>query len=230
MPALHYLNPDDLNFPPVEEALDEPNGLLAVGGDLSSERLLHAYRQGIFPWYEDGQPILWWHPAPRMVLYPEELHVSRSLQKLQRKNTLQITADQAFPEVIEHCAGRGNHTRPGTWITAEMLDAYKRLHREGWAHSLEAWDQKQLVGGLYGIAIGSIFFGESMFSLQDNASKLVFVALVRKLYQQEFRLIDCQIASEHLAAFGAREISREKFMQELAAGVNQETHWDWENV
>jgi leucyl/phenylalanyl-tRNA--protein transferase len=230
MEILHTLNQEELSFPPVELALSEPNGLLAVGGDLSVERLLLAYRQGIFPWYEDGQPILWWHPDPRMVLFPDELHVSSSLNRFIKKQHHTITSDKAFSEVVRACASQRSKNRHGTWITPEMQAAYQHLHETGWAHSVEVWQGEQLIGGLYGIAIGAMFFGESMFSQADNASKLAFVTLVRKLHEQDYKLIDCQVASGHLSSLGAREISRQAFMRVVEEAVDLPRVWPWKNA
>jgi len=201
-------------FPDPELAETDPDGLLAVGGDLSCERVIQAYRQGIFPWYDDTQPILWWSPDPRMVLFPEELHVSRSLGKLLRKNPFRITFDQAFGEVIRACAAprRGE---PGTWITSEIVLAWEMLHAQGMAHSVEVWREGELVGGLYGAVLGAVFFGESMFSRESNASKVAFVCLTRSLYQSGFKLVDCQIYTQHLASLGARLIPRKQFLSML---------------
>jgi leucyl/phenylalanyl-tRNA---protein transferase len=207
---------NDLRFPPVE--LASPEGLLAVGGDLRAERLLEAYRHGVFPWYSKGQPILWWSPDPRAVLYPKNLKVSRSLAKSIRQHRFHVTLDRSFGEVIQHCARvkrRGNLA--GTWITPEMLAAYLRLHELGYAHSCEAWKDDELVGGLYGVALGNVFFGESMFSSQTDASKVAFVCLVRQLACWGYTLIDCQIRSEHLERLGAESIPRRQFIDELAA-------------
>lgn len=205
-------------FPPSSYALKEPNGLLAVGGDLSPSRLLQAYRQGIFPWYEEGQPILWWTPDPRMVLFPDECHLSRSLQKLLRQNRFHLTADRVFPEVIDNCAApRGGI--PGTWITPEMRAAYIALHETGYAHSIEVWEADELVGGLYGVAQGAIFFGESMFSRRPNTSKVAFASLAQTLHHWGYRLLDCQVASPHLFSLGAREISRTEFEAILAEAI-----------
>src|SRR5690606_24957850 len=169
-----------------------------------------AYRLGILPWYEEGQPILWWSPNPRMVLFPEELHIGASLRKAIRRSRLVITADRAFAQVIEACAGRRAYAS-GTWITAAVRRAYTELHRQGLAHSVEAWDGDELVGGLYGVTLGTVYFGESMFSRQDNASKIAFCHLVKQLEARGYDLIDCQVASQYLASFGAREISRRRF-------------------
>lgn len=215
-----WLRPDDLNFPSPNHALTEPNGLLAVGGDLSLERLLAAYKLGIFPWYETGQPILWWSPDPRMVLFPDELHISKSLNKVLNKKAFNVTADQDFPAVISACANQRSKNREGTWITDEMQQAYINLHESGWAHSIEVWQENELVGGLYGVAIGGVFFGESMFATQDNASKVAFVHLVKSLQKRGIKLIDCQVSSEHLTSLGAREIKRSEFMYYLSENIN----------
>lgn len=211
----YWLKQDELSFPDPEHALAEPNGLLAVGGDLSRDRLLLAYQSGIFPWYETGQPILWWSPDPRMVLVPDELHVSRSLKKLIRKKIFTVSFNQAFQSVIEGCANQRDKNRDGTWITEDMHQAYLDLHKAGWAHSVEVWENNELVGGLYGIAMGKIFFGESMFSKKDNASKIAFVYLVQVLKDKGFKLIDCQVSSLHLVTLGAKEMKRKNFMQNL---------------
>lgn len=214
MQQVSWLSAHDLHFPPIEQALSEPEGLLAVGGDLSPERLLRAYSEGIFPWYEAGGPILWWSPDPRMGLRPEEVHVSRSLRRQLRRQPCTITMDTAFREVIGHCAGLREH-REGTWITAEMQEAYILLHEQGHAHSVEVRENGQLTGGLYGVSLGSLFFGESMFALADNASKIAFVALARQLRAWGFRLIDCQMPTPHLASLGARPIPKAAFKREL---------------
>jgi leucyl/phenylalanyl-tRNA--protein transferase len=206
-------------FPPISRALSEPNGLLAAGADLSASRLLAAYRQGIFPWFTDGQPILWWSPNPRMVLFPGELKVSRSLSKLLKRNEYSVRADTAFREVVIGCA-RPRGDGCGTWITEEMVDAYLALHQAGYAHSIETWIGGELKGGLYGVALGGVFFGESMFYSAPNASKIAFVHLVRQLERWRFGLIDCQMATRHLASFGARQISRHEFMRKLGQLIN----------
>ena len=211
-----WLDPRDPDgpFPPVRHALREPDGLLAVGGDLAPARLLRAYRQGIFPWYNAGQPILWWSPDPRTILLPGEAHLSRSLHRTLRKAPFHVTLDQAFAHVIAACA----EPRPGadgTWITPEMQAAYTELHRLGHAHSVEAWQGDDLVGGLYGMAIGRAFFGESMFSRQADASKVAFAHLVRQLRDWDFELIDCQMQTSHLARFGARPVPRDDFLRRL---------------
>ena len=216
-----WLDPENptIEFPDVELALQEPDGLLAVGGALSKEWLLHAYRRGIFPWYGPGQPILWWAPDPRLVLSPGQLHVSRSLAKVIRKGRYAVTLDTAFPDVITACA-KPRPGQSGTWITPDMREAYIDLHREGYAHSAECWHEGQLAGGLYGVAIGRIFFGESMFARRSDASKVAFVALVRQLARWGFRLIDCQVHTSHLASLGATAISRQAF----TALLGQECH------
>jgi len=195
--------------------LAEPNGLLAVGGDLSVERLLAAYSTGIFPWYEDGQPLLWWSPDPRMVLLPTELHVPRSLAKLMRKGEFELRFDSAFPEVIRACAERKRPGQRGTWITNEMIAAYEALFEQGVAHSAEAWWQGSLAGGLYGVSLGGAFFGESMFATKPDASKFAFVGLVKWLGAKGISIIDCQMTTAHLTRFGAREIDRKQFLRHL---------------
>lgn len=217
MPVYQLLE-DSYVFPPVEEALEDPQGLLAVGGDLSVPRLLSAYQQGIFPWYGEDEPILWWAPSPRMVLQPQLVHISKSMAKLIRQQRFQTTYDSAFARVIAHCA---NTPRPqqsdaeATWIIDEMQDAYTDLYHAGYAHSIEVWDRDELVGGLYGVAIGKMFFGESMFSLRANVSKLAFIALAQLLHGWGFSLIDCQLPTDHLASLGAKPISMEDFQQYL---------------
>ncbi len=214
IPRLLDLQEGACDFPDVSRALVEPNGLLAVGGKLSPECLMRAYRHGIFPWYSEDQPILWWSPDPRMVLFPHELRVSRSLRKTLRRGQYRITLDEAFPRVIKACAAQRQDDE-GTWITAEMMAAYCQLHHQGVAHSVEAWCDGELVGGLYGVAIGKVFFGESMFHRRRDASKVAFVTLVAQLSAWGYGLIDCQVATEHLASLGAREISRQRFIQLL---------------
>ncbi len=214
-------------FPPPHLALDEPNGLLAAGGDLRPERLLSAYRRGIFPWYERGQPILWWCPNPRAVLFPEDLRVSRSLRRVVRREIFRITADTAFDRVIRACAAPRRYGT-GTWITDEMSDAYRLLHTLGWAHSFEAWRDGELAGGLYGVAIGRVFFGESMFARVTDASKAAFVAAVSYLRARDIGLIDCQIASAHLTSLGAVDIPRKRFLKllkELCAEPGRVETW-----
>ncbi len=204
----------DLSFPPLDKALIEPNGLLAAGGDLSPERLLAAYSRGVFPWFNEDDPILWWSPDPRMVLFPNELKISRSLNKTLRKKNYKICADSDFNQVMQACA-EPRKGQSGTWIHPEMIAAYVALHDLGLAHSVETWKDDMLVGGLYGIAIGKMFFGESMFSRKTDASKIAFVHLVRQLRNWGFGMIDCQMKTAHLASFGAREIPRKEFSQKL---------------
>jgi len=210
---LHPLEPTW--FPKLDEALDDPNGLIAAGGDLSLERLITAYQKGIFPWYEEGQPILWWSPDPRTVLYPEHFILRRSLRKAIRNKPWTISFDRNFDAVIRACA----QPRPGstgTWITDEMITAYNRLHIAGPAHSVEVWDdESRLIGGLYGVAMGGVFFGESMFSLASEASKVAYAYLVCHLQHWGYRLIDCQIESEHLLTLGAENISRQVFSEQV---------------
>lgn len=206
-------NPDQ-TFPPVRSALDNPNGLLAIGGCLSTARLINAYQQGIFPWYNPGEPILWWSPNPRLALFPEQLHVSHSLAKTLRKNIFQITFDQCFTQVMQACAEPRSYAT-GTWINQEMLAAYRQLHQQGLAHSVEVWYEDSLVGGLYGVAIGQVFFGESMFHTRTDASKVAFVTLVQHLQVWRYQLIDCQVQTGHLMSFGAQEIQRRQFIKLL---------------
>jgi leucyl/phenylalanyl-tRNA--protein transferase len=206
-------------FPPLERALEEPNGLLAAGADLSVERLVGAYERGIFPWYSDGQPILWWSPDPRMVLFPDKLEIPRSLRKRLARDDYEVTADTAFEEVMRGCAApRRDHD--GTWITDDMLAAYVRLHRAGYAHSIETWIGGRLAGGLYGVALGRMYYGESMFTRVPDASKIALVHLVRHLERLGFGMIDCQMATAHLARFGANEIPRARFVRKLGELVN----------
>ena len=211
---LAWLRPD-APFPPLSAALDEPNGLLAAGGDLSPERLIAAYRRGIFPWFSAGQPILWWSPDPRMVLYVGEFRTSRSLAKRVRRHEFEIRIDTAFRDVIGACAAAERNGQRGTWITPEMIDAYCELHRRGFAHSVESWRDGRLCGGLYGMALGRVFFGESMFARETDASKVALVHLVAVLRGQGVPLIDCQQETAHLGSFGARAIPRSTFAAHL---------------
>ncbi len=205
-----------LQFPPVQ--LSEPDGLLAVGGDLSPQRLLLAYRQGIFPWY-DGPDILWWCPDPRFILFPAELQVSKSMQQLLKRHTFDFTIDQAFESVVGQCKTISRKDQDGTWISGEVKEAYTKLYHLGHAHSAEVWQNRTLVGGLYGIRLGNIFFGESMFSHVSNASKYAFISYVHHLQQQGVTLIDCQVYTPHLESLGARMIDREDFLKLLEAFV-----------
>ncbi|MDF3196315.1 leucyl/phenylalanyl-tRNA--protein transferase [Pseudomonas sp. 1928-m] len=223
---LTWLQRDSLDFPPLNKALREPNGLLAAGGDLRPERLIQAYRHGCFPWFQDGQPILWWSPDPRTVLLPDQLHVSRSLGKVLRQGRYRVTFDQAFADVIRACAAPRSYAAE-TWITSPMQDAYLELHRRGIAHSVEVWRDNELVGGLYGLAMGQLFFGESMFSRADNASKVGFVTLVEHLKNWGFVLIDCQMPTEHLLSLGAQTISRSEFAGYLSGHLDQSSLADW---
>jgi leucyl/phenylalanyl-tRNA---protein transferase len=211
--VLDSINPEQ-DFPPVYKALREPDGLLAVGGCLSKNRLLNAYRHGIFPWYNPGEPILWWSPDPRLILFPDQLIVSHSLRKTLRKNIFIVTFDQAFNEVIAACADPRKDAA-GTWITEEINEAYNQLHQSGFAHSVEAWLGDELVGGLYGVALGQVFFGESMFHTKTDASKVSFATLIQQLKSWGYQLIDCQVHTKHLTSFGAEEISRECFIKLL---------------
>ena len=226
------LNRHDLRFPTVDRA--SPEGLLAVGGDLRPERLLEAYRHGIFPWYNDDQPILWWSPDPRAVLFPNKLHVSRSLKRSLRSRLFSVTLDTTFRHVMEQCAGpRPQYPEGGTWITGDMLDAYTRLHELGYAHSVETWQDDRLVGGLYGVAIGGAFFAESMFTRVDDASKVALVKLVTQLQAWNFRLIDCQQFSPHVSRFGAEELPRSTFITHLHQALtlpDRRGRWTFETV
>ncbi len=215
-PRLQWIDPHQPydEFPDPATALRDPDGLLAVGGDLHPLRLLAAYRQGIFPWFSAGQPVLWWTPDPRLVLFPDELNVSRSLRKTLRGERFRATFDQRFGAVIRACA----EPRPkadGTWITDSVIAAFEALHRLGYAHSVEIWRRETLVGGLYGLALGRVFFGESMFSRETDASKVAFVKLVERLKMQGFALIDCQVHTAHLASLGARDVARDRFVRLL---------------
>lgn len=212
-----FLIGPQLAFPPPQ--LSEPDGLLALGGDLSARRLLLAYRHGIFPWFSAGSPILWWSPDPRTVLFPRELHVSRRLQRQLRQERFEVKADSAFDQVISCCAANRRPGREDTWITPEMKKAYIRLHGMGYAHSIEAWRDGRLAGGLYGVSLGSLFFGESMFTLESNASKVALARLAEKAIEWGFRLIDCQMHTEHLSGLGARGIPRDEFLQHLKEGL-----------
>ena len=207
---MHFLD-QKIHFPHVSEASED--GLLAIGGDLSLERMVHAYQSGIFPWYEQGGPILWWSPDPRFVLFPEDLRVSKSMRSLMRKNLFSVTVNQSFDEVLLHCATIRREDQRGTWITAEMMDAYKILHKNGYARSYEVWREGKLVGGLYGVDLGNgVFCGESMFSLESNTSKYAFITMVQK---ENYRVIDCQLHTRHLESLGAREIPRSEYLKLL---------------
>lgn len=208
--------------------LAEDDGLLAVGGDLSKKRLLLAYSMGIFPWYSEGSPILWWSPDPRLVLMPDELRVSRSLKQVIKKGAYRVTFDTAFERVLNNCAAVRRKDADGTWITGDMAAAYLNLHRAGCAHSVESWYGGELAGGLYGVSLGGAFFGESMFTLRSNASKVAFVTLVEHLLKWGFSVIDCQVTTEHMLSFGAREISRRSFMDLLGESLDKDVpHGPW---
>jgi leucyl/phenylalanyl-tRNA--protein transferase len=210
-----WLDPEHIIFP--DPVYANPDGLLAAGGDLSEERLILAYRNGIFPWYAPGDPILWWCPDPRCVLFPEDLKVSKSMRPYFNQRKFEVTYDRCFSEVMQACAKQPRNGQAGTWITREMVEGYTRLHEAGYAHSVEVWKEKELVGGLYGIAIGKVFFGESMFARASNASKFGFISLVRQLEAQGFTLIDCQQETGHLLSLGATTISRPEFLHILRA-------------
>lgn len=220
-------------FPAPETALAEPNGLLAAGGDLTPARLLDAYRRGIFPWFSSGEPILWWSPDPRMVLFPDELQVSRSLTRRLRKADYRVSTDTTFDAVMAACAETPRRSQNGTWIVPEMVDSYGALHELGYAHSVETWIDGRLAGGLYGVAIGGVFYGESMFHHATDASKIAFVHLVRWLRRQGYGMIDCQMHTRHLASLGAREIPRGEFSAQLAKWLNcphQPGKWDYDTA
>lgn len=211
------------DFPPLQQALTEPNGLIAIGGDLSAQRLLAAYRQGIFPWFSPGEPILWWSPDPRMVLFPEQVNISRSLRKTLRQQRFEIRINTAFEAVIRACAATPRPEQQGTWISQEMIEAYCQLHALGYAHSVEAWQENILVGGCYGIKLGRMFYGESMFHHVSDASKVAFAHLVSWLHAQQVAMIDCQMHTALLASFGAYEIARDRFISLLNNLVNHDT-------
>jgi len=222
--SIPWLHPNHHQFPDPASALDEPNGLLAVGGDLSPDRILAAYHHGIFPWFNPGDPILWWSPSPRTVIFPNDLHISKSLRKTLRQGIYRVTFDHCFSDVMRACAAPRDYT-DGTWINEDIIAGYTALHKRGFAHSVEVWRDNELVGGLYGIALGKIFFGESMFSRADNASKVGFAHLVHQLKLWDFQMIDCQVANEHLFSLGAVEIEREAFQQFLLKFAHLPQHY-----
>ncbi|MDX2423410.1 MAG: leucyl/phenylalanyl-tRNA--protein transferase [Amphritea sp.] len=224
---LPWLDPNSTEFPPISQALDDPNGLLAAGGDLSAERLIAAYRQGIFPWFNPGEPILWWSPDPRCTLVPEQVHISRSLRKAIRHTTFEMTFDQAFSDVIKACAAPRSYSED-TWISTPMQNAYTELHQRGVAHSVELWQDGQLTGGLYGIAIGRLFFGESMFSRSTNSSKIAFAYFAKQLQKWGYALIDCQVENNHLTSLGAQCIPRIEFQQYLAQHLTTTLDHPWQ--
>lgn len=219
MTTLPWIEDGDTEFPPTRSALVEPNGLLAVGGDLCPQQLIAAYRRGIFPWFDDTQPVLWWSPDPRLVLFPDQLHISKSMRKLLQKKAFSVTTDTAFSAVMQACA-QPRKDQDGTWISDQMIAAYQSLHESGYAHSVEVWLQGELVGGLYGVHIGRVFFGESMFSRVSNASKYGFINLITSLQKQGVKLIDCQVHTSHLASLGAQEIPRTMFEQLLTKYIS----------
>jgi leucyl/phenylalanyl-tRNA--protein transferase len=228
-PNITWISSDDPPeaFPEIESAFDIPDGLLAAGGDLSPERLLYAYQHGIFPWYDSGQPILWWSPDPRCVLRPHEFHASKRLRRSLSRSKLEVSFNQAFSAVIAACA-EDRIGQQGTWITDDMADAYSRLHQQGWAHSIEIWQENRLVGGLYGLAIGRAFFGESMFSRQTNASKAAMLALCQQMVLNDFEILDCQVESPHLVSLGASLMPRNKFAAVLRRACNTNSQYlDW---
>ena len=232
MTTLPWLDSDHLWFPSPDAALEDPDGLLAIGGDLAVDRLLLAYRSGIFPWFSEEQPILWWSPNPRCILLPHELHTSRSLRKTLRQSRYNVTIDKAFDEVVTACADLRSE---GTWITPDMKMAYSRLHQLRLAHSFEAWDDEgNLAGGLYGVAMGRCFFGESMFARQTDASKVAFTYMVRQLQAWQYALIDCQVENAHLRSLGARLVPRAEFLSILERNIDQspdhvlwQMEWQW---
>lgn len=209
---MYFLN-DELIFPPVDSANTE--GLLAVGGDLSPERLLLAYQSGIFPWFDNDSIILWWSPDPRMILYPNQIKISKSMRKVIRSNQFRLTKNTCFKEVLEYCSSVPREGQDGTWITTDMKNAYLKLHEKGIAKSYEVWEGNKLVGGLYGVDLGDIFCGESMFSLTSNASKFAFIKLAEELQSKNYKLIDCQLHTDHLESMGAQEIPRKEFIKYL---------------
>lgn len=223
-----FLLSDTIEFPPPH--LASKDGLLAVGGDLSQKRLLLAYRMGIFPWFSNNEPILWWSPDPRLVLYPHEIKISKTLKKIIKKEVFKVTMDLAFNEVINQCAQIRLKKNQGTWIIEDIIEAYCRLHESGFAHSVEVWRQGELAGGLYGVSLGKCFFGESMFTRINNASNIALVKLVEYLKKLSFDLIDCQVTTGHLIRFGAREIPRKLFLEQLEKSLKApiiKGKWDY---
>jgi leucyl/phenylalanyl-tRNA--protein transferase len=218
----HLLSAAAPDFPDPRLALTDPNGLLAIGGDLSPARLITAYRAGIFPWFGEGEPILWWSPDPRAILYPADIRISRSLRQAMHKLNYQLRWDSAFEKVITHCA-KPRAAQDGTWITQQMIDAYTLLHKQGIAHSVEIWQEERLVGGLYGVSIGKVFCGESMFSSIPNASKIALVHLAHRLAERQYHFIDCQLPTEHLTRMGAITIPRDLFLERLARALADDT-------
>ncbi len=216
-------------FPSVDKA--SPEGIVAMEGNLSPGMLLSAYKQGIFPWYSRGEPILWWSPNPRMVLFPENIHISKSMARTFKRGRFTFSMDNQFSEVINTCGGISRTHEDGTWITLEMQEAYIHLHELGWGHSLEVWEDNELVGGLYGLSIGSVFFGESMFSRKTDASKAAFIVLAQVLGKLGFSMIDCQLYTPHLESLGAEKIDRQEYLELLKSGLQAETHrGNWHNL
>ncbi len=218
---------ENFQFPPVDRA--SPEGIVGTGGNLSPGMLLSAYRQGIFPWYSEGDPVMWWSPDPRMVLFPEKIHISKSMKRILNSSKFSFTMDNNFDEVIDTCGKISRKHESGTWIVKEMVEAYTRLHELGWGHSLEVWEDNELVGGLYGLSIGSAFFGESMFSRKANASKAAFIILAKCLGELGFSMIDCQMHTPHLESLGAELIDRRQYLRILKKGIQSETYrgnWD----
>ncbi len=231
MTGLHWITPDEPAdaFPPVDRALRDPDGLLAVGGDLSRDRLLSAYKKGIFPWFNPGQPVLWWSPDPRAVLFPAELHLGRRLRRTLKRKSFTFSIDADFEGVIRGCATTARHDQAGgTWITGDMFAAYCDLHAQGHAHSVEVWNGANLVGGIYGVACGRVFFGESMFSRETDASKAALAVLVREMIARDFAVLDCQVASAHLASLGSREIPRDAFLRLLEIHAEHDSPGRWQ--
>lgn len=225
MPSLAWI-PDDApadTFPPVDQAFDEPNGLLCAGGDLSPERLVAAYSRGIFPWFSDDEPILWWSPSPRTLLSAEQFHVSRSMRRVLQQHPYRLSIDENFAAVIQACAAPRPNSG-GTWITEDMQAAYIALHEHGYAHSCEVWDGEELVGGIYGVAVGGAFCAESMFSRRSNTSKLALWTLLQQLQRWDFRLFDCQLWNQHLDSLGAFEVERDEFMPQLSQAIQLPDH------
>jgi leucyl/phenylalanyl-tRNA---protein transferase len=219
---MYVLNPDELSFPDPRDGNDE--GLIAIGGDLSPERLLFAYSIGLFPWFNDDEPILWWSPNPRFVLFPDELKIAKSMRPYFNQQKFVTTYDTCFEEVIQKCSKMNRRGQDGTWITKDMIEAYTLLHQLGYAHSIEVWNpQKKLVGGLYGISLGKVFYGESMFALESNASKFGFISLITQLKKLNFKLIDCQQQTQHLESLGAKTIDRAYFMELLNIYTREHT-------
>jgi leucyl/phenylalanyl-tRNA--protein transferase len=222
-----WLQDETAPFPPIDQAIDEPNGLLAAGGTLSHQRLVSAYRAGIFPWYSPGEPILWWSPDPRCVLVPDQLHISKSMRKRLKKDDYHVTFNSNFSAVIDACSAP-RKGEDGTWITNEMKAAYEELHQQGLAHSVEVYIEGELVGGLYGLSMGKLFFGESMFSKVKDCSKIAFIKMVEQLQKWGYALIDCQVSNDHLFSLGAQEISRDEFQRYLDQYIDSHAQTKWE--